>query len=155
VALDFVPKAPRATLVVTNGRAPLVPSVPGTLSELQPQVAEIVAKLSKVPFDEIGRDLQATLGQARNTIRQLTPEAQKALAEVQRTLTSVQESLARLDRNVLDPSAPVQRNVDQTMIELQRAAQSLRVLGDYLQRHPESILRGKPADPALPGDKPR
>ncbi len=154
VALDFMPKAPHATLVI-NGRPPLVPTVPGTLSELQPQIAEIVAKISKVPFDEIGRDLQATLSQARTTIQQLTPEAQKALAEVQRTLTSVQQSLARLDRNVLDSSAPVQRNVEQTMLELQRAAQSLRVLGDYLQRHPESLLRGKPADAALPGDKPK
>lgn len=153
VALDFIAKAPRATLAI-NGGVPLVPTVPGTLSELQSQIAEIVAKVSKVPFDEIGRDLQATLGQARDTIRQLTPEAQQALAEVQRTLTAVQESFARLDRNVLDASAPVQRNADQTMIELQRAAQSLRVLGDYLQRHPEAILRGKPPDPALPGDKP-
>lgn len=153
VALDFIAKAPRATLAI-NGGVPLVPTVPGTLSELQSQIAEIVAKVSKVPFDEIGRDLQTTLGQARDTIRQLTPEAQQALAEVQRTLTAVQESFARLDRNVLDASAPVQRNADQTMIELQRAAQSLRVLGDYLQRHPEAILRGKPPDPALPGDKP-
>lgn len=153
VALDFIAKAPRATLAI-NGGVPLVPTVPGTLSELQSQIAEIVAKVSKVPFDEIGRDLQGTLGQARDTIRQLTPEAQQALAEVQRTLTAVQESFARLDRNVLDASAPVQRNADQTMIELQRAAQSLRVLGDYLQRHPEAILRGKPPDPALPGDKP-
>lgn len=153
VALDFIAKAPRATLAI-NGGVPLVPTVPGTLSELQSQIAEIVAKVSKVPFDEIGRDLQATLGQARDSIRQLTPEAQQALAEVQRTLTAVQESFARLDRNVLDASAPVQRNADQTMIELQRAAQSLRVLGDYLQRHPEAILRGKPPDPALPGDKP-
>jgi hypothetical protein len=31
-----------------------------------------------------------------------------------------------------------------------RAAHSLRVLGDLLQRHPESLLRGTPADPALP-----
>jgi paraquat-inducible protein B len=154
IALDFMPKAPPATLGI-DGRAPLVPTVPGTLSELQPQIADIVAKISKVPFDEIAHDLQSTLGQARDTIRQLTPEAQKALAEVQRTLGSVQESLERVDRGLLDPSAPVQRNVEQTMLELQRAAQSLRVLGDYLQRHPESLLRGKPADPALPGDKPR
>jgi paraquat-inducible protein B len=154
VALDFVPKAPYATLDI-NGKAPLVPSVPGTFSELQPQIAEIVAKVSKVPFDEIGRDLQSTLGQARNMIGQLTPEAQKSLAEVRRTLTAVQESLARIDRNVTDPSAPVQRNAEQTMLELQRAAQSLRVLGDYLQRHPESLLRGKPADAPLPGDKTR
>lgn len=155
VALDFTPKAAAARLDVTGG-VPRVPSVPGAFNELQPQLAEIVAKLSKVPFDEIGRDLQGTLREAQNTIRQLAPEAQKALAEVQRTLASVQQSLQRLDRNVLDESAPMQRNVEQTMNELQRAAQALRALGDYLQRHPESILRGKRADPPLTqGDKPR
>jgi paraquat-inducible protein B len=152
VALDFAPKAAPARLD-TDGAIPRVPTVPGTLSELQPQIAEIVAKISKVPFDAIGRDLQGTLSQAQASIRQLTPDAQKALAEVQRTLTSVQASLDRLDRNVLDDSAPMQRNVEQTMIELQRAAQSLRVLGDYLQRHPESIIRGKPADPPPGGQE--
>ena len=154
VALDFDAKAPRAALTVSDG-PPLVPTVPGAFSDIQPQIAEIVAKISKVPFDDIGRDLRSVLRQADTTIRQLTPEAQKSLAEVQRTLAAVQESLGRIDRNLLDPSAPVQRNIEQTMGELQRAAQSLRVLGDYLQRHPESLLRGKPADPALPGDKPR
>jgi len=155
VALDFMPKARPATLD-TRGELPLVPSVPGTLSELQPQIAEIVAKLSKVPFEEIGHDLLATLSQARKTIGQLTPQAQQALAEVERTLKSVQESLQRLDRNVLDETAPMQRNVEETMGELQRAAQSLRVLGEYLQRHPEAILRGKPADPAFaPKEKTR
>jgi hypothetical protein len=32
---------------------------------------------------------------------------------------------------------------------VQRAAQSLRVLTDYLQLHPEAVVRGKPADPAV------
>ena len=153
VALDFVPKAAPAQLDTANG-APLVPSVPGTFNDLQPQIAEIVAKINKVPFDEIGRDLRSTLGQASAAIRQLTPEAQKALADVQRTLGSVQESLSRLDRNLLDDTAPLQRNVEQTMTELQRAAQSLRTLGDYLQRHPESIIRGKQADPPLGAKEP-
>jgi len=152
VALDYAPKAPRSG-VDSSGAVPRVPTIPGTLNDLQPQIAEIVAKVSKVPFDEIGRDLQGTLHQAQAMIRQLTPEAQKALADVQRTLGSVQESLNRLDRNVLDDSAPMQRNVEQTMTELQRAAQSLRTLGDYLQRHPESILRGKPADPPARGEE--
>src|SRR5258706_576508 len=150
VALDFNPKAPPAPLDPSQP-VPLVPTVPGTFSEIQPQIAEIVAKINKVPFDEIARDLQGTLAQARNAIGRLSPEAQKALADVQRTLGSVQESLNRLDRNLLDETAPLQRNVEQTMIELQRAAQSLRVLGDYLQRHPEAILRGKRADPAVGG----
>ena len=51
---------------------------------------------------------------------------------------------------MLQGDATVQRNVNQALVEMQRAAQALRVLTDYLQRHPESLLRGKPAD-ADPG----
>jgi paraquat-inducible protein B len=109
-----------------------------------------VAKINKVPFDDIGRNLNETLTQARTAIDQLRPEAQASLAEVRRTLQSVQETLARADRHLLDPSAPIQRNAEQTLLDLQRAAQSLRVLADYLQRHPESLLRGKPGDETIP-----
>jgi paraquat-inducible protein B len=150
VALDFDPKHARVTSSLTDGAVDL-PTIPGTLSEVQPQIADIVQKLSKVPFDEIGRNLDSTLRSAQSAISQLTPEAQRALAEVQRTLQSAQASLQGLDRNVTDPGAPLQRSVDDTLQELQRAARSLRVLADYLQLHPESLLRGKPADPALPG----
>jgi paraquat-inducible protein B len=149
VALDFIPKSKPAALVMADG-VPQVPTVPGTLSDVQPQIAEIVAKINKVPFDDIGRDLRATLAQAREAIAKLSPEAQQSLAEVRKTLDALQGSLGKFDRNLLDPDAPVQRNVEQTMTDLQRAAQSLRVLTDYLQRHPESLLRGKPADPPLP-----
>jgi paraquat-inducible protein B len=120
------------------------------LSEIQPQIAEIVAKVSKIPFDEIGHDLRTMLARANAAIGQLTPEAQKALAGVQQTLTKAQASLDSLDRNVSDPAAPVQRNLEDTLLELQRTSRSLRVLSDYLQQHPESLLRGKPADPPLP-----
>ncbi len=130
-----------------------LPTVPGTLSELQPQVAQIVQRLSRVPFDEIGRGLQGTLAQASGAIARLTPEAQRSLAEVQGTLQRAQAALDRLDRNLLDESAPLQRQTEQTLAEVQRAAQSLRVLADYLQRHPESVLRGKPPDPPLPGGR--
>jgi len=163
VALDFVPKAPQATL---DARAdpPTIPTVRGALSDLQPQLADIVARLNKVKFDEIGTDLQETLRHASAAgnglqetltsanvaIRQLTPEAQGALAEVQKTLASTQATLANLDRNVTQGDAPLQRNFTQALVEMQRAAQALRVLSDYLQQHPESLLRGKPAD-ADPG----
>ena len=124
--------------------------MPGTLSEIQPQIADIVAKISKIPFDEIGKDLRSTLAGASSAINRLTPEAQKALVEVQKTLVRAQGSLDSLDRNVTDPNAPVQHNLAATLTELQRAAESLRVLSDYLQKHPEAILRGKPADPPVP-----
>ena len=31
--------------------------------------------------------------------------------------------------------------------EVSKAAQSLKALADYLERHPESLLKGKPEDP--------
>lgn len=138
-----------------------IPTARGVLSEVQPQLAEIIGKINKVPFDAIGNNLRDTLAQAQRAIRQLTPQAQQSLAEVDKTLGSVREALDsaqgtldRANRQLLDPSAPVQRNAEQTMRDLQRAAQSLRVLTDYLQRHPESLLRGKPDDPELPATAP-
>jgi paraquat-inducible protein B len=154
VALDFPGKVARAALD-TETAIPAIPTVPGTLSDVQPQIAEIVAKVNKVPFDEIGRNLNQTLSQARMAIEQLRPEAQASLADVRRTLQSVQDTLQRADRHLLDPSAPLQRNAEQTLLDLQRAAQSLRVLTDYLQRHPESLLRGKPDDAKIPSSSER
>jgi len=149
VALDFLP-GPSRPVAAAGAGVVAMPTAPGTLSEIQPQIAEIVQKVSKIPFDAIGRDLQTTLSRTSAAIGQLTPEAQKALAEVQRTLTRAQASLEGLDRNVTDPNASVQRNLEDTLLELQRTSRSLRVLSDYLQQHPESLLRGKPADAPLP-----
>ena len=149
VALDFIGKTPARAALRPDGTLEL-PSAPGTLSDIQPQIAEIVAKVSKIPFDQIGRDLSSTLSQASSAIGKLTPEAQRAMVEVQKTLQRAQTSLDALDRNVTDPNAPVQRNLEDTLQELQRASRALRQLADYLQQHPESLLRGKPPDPKVP-----
>jgi len=159
VALDVVPKAARATLDETSN--PLIlPTAPGALAEIQPQIAEIIAKLGKVDFDGIGKDLQQTLQSAGaagvtlkdtlknadNAIQKLTPDAQRSLEDVRQTLKSLQQTLGSLERTVTHPDAPLQINANKTLVELQRAAQALRALSDYLEQHPESLLRGKPAD---------
>lgn len=152
IALDFF-KREKGVVVDTESGVPSIPTVPGTLSELQPQIAEIVDKLNKVPFDDIGRNLNTTLAEAHQAISKLSPEAQAALADVRKTLGEVnktlgtaQQTIQSVDRNLLSPEAPIQRNAEQTLLDLQRAAQSLRTLTDYLERHPESLLRGKPDD---------
>jgi len=173
VALEYMPKAPKATLEA-KAEVPTIPTVPGTLSDLQPQLAEIVGRINKIKFDEIGSNvqdalksttaatqtLQQALTSANTAITQLSPEAQRTLADVQKTLATLQGTLAtaqsaigNLERSVAQSDAPLQRNANQTLIELQRAAQALRTLSDYLQRHPESLLRGKPADPDVEGKR--
>jgi paraquat-inducible protein B len=156
IALDFMHPKPRITKSDTTADVPTLPTTPGTLSEIQPQLAQIVDKINKLPLGDIGRNLNrtlvqasGTLGQTQSTLTQLGPEAQKTLAEVQRTLQSAQTSMGNLDRQVLAPQSPLQRGAEQTMHDLQRAAQSLKALTDFLERHPESLVRGKPVDPPL------
>ena len=175
VAMDFHRQAAAAGKLQRQGGVLTLPTVPGTLSALQSQLAEIVQKISRLPLEEIGRGLADTLHRADATMQTLTPEAQgalaetrqtlagvqallaqlgpqaqRSLAELQRTLSTAQGALERLDRNLLDDNAPAQRQLDQALGEVQRAARALRQLVDQLQRHPESLLRGLPPDPALP-----
>lgn len=172
VALDLVKGAPRASLDVASA-LPLIPTVAAG-GDLQAQAGELIERLGRMRFEEIGAGLEKTLKNASDAgatlqetlrtvssatatlqktlegadgaIRQLSPTAQSALVEVQTSLKALQGTLGELDRNVVQPDAPLQRSAGQALGELQRAARALRVLGDYLQQHPESLLRGKPPD---------
>jgi paraquat-inducible protein B len=153
IAFEFPRTPPKPAPLDLTTQPPTMPTVPNQLGDLQPQLMRIVRRLSEVRFDEIGHNLQQTLADADHTIRTLTPEAQHALADVrktlqqaERTLQGAQQSLQQVDRNLISPDAPLQRNASETLDELQRAARALRVLADYLQRHPESLLRGQRAD---------
>jgi paraquat-inducible protein B len=164
VALDTVSGAPSAT--IDAAADPLVvPTVPGALADVQEQIADIVKKLGRVKFDELGSELQATLASARASSERLqrtlagadaaissfTPEVKQSLEEVRKAVTSARSALGDLERNVTNPDAPLQRGATQALSELQRAARALRLLAEDLQQHPESLLRGKPADAPLEG----
>ena len=161
VALDFVPKASSATIDI-DAPLPTLPTVPGTLSDLQQQLAgDAVERHLADTLDDVGqlqdtlagaevatKSLTRTLESARGAIEQLSPEASAALGDVRRTLASAQSSLEGLERHVARPGAPLQRHANDALVELRRAAQALRVLSEYLQRHPQALLRGRADDPA-------
>ncbi|WP_322067383.1 MlaD family protein, partial [Burkholderia ubonensis] len=70
VALDLFPKAPAAK--IDPARQPLeLPTVPNELEELQVVVADIAKKLDKVPFEQIGANLNSTLANADRLFKQL------------------------------------------------------------------------------------
>ena len=121
---------------------PELPTTPGSLQELQVTIAAIAKKLEKVPFDAIGADLQKTLQSANKLITQLdsetAPELRAALEEARRTLKAIERTAAA--------DSPLQQDVHAALLEIARAAKSFRLLSDYLERHPESVLRGKKAD---------
>ncbi|AYQ42119.1 paraquat-inducible protein [Burkholderia aenigmatica] len=141
VALDFFPTASAVKLDVNQETIEL-PTVPNTLDELQLQVADIAKKLDKVPFDQIGANLNSTLANADKLFKQLdtqvAPAARDTLSAAKQTFTTAEATLQQ--------DSPLQSDVRGALKELTQTLRSLNMLADYLERHPESLLQGKPGD---------
>jgi len=105
-----------------------LPTVRGDLQTTERKVEEIVDKVDQLPFIEIGDELRTALGQ------------------LNLTLVSARGTLNTAD-SILTPDSPQGQELGNTVSEISRAARSLRVLADYLEQHPESLLRGKPGEP--------
>lgn len=142
IAIDFVSNAPKVAFD-TAARPLTLPTINGDFDRIQEQVANIVAKVDKIPLDSIAHHLDASLTSLDQTLKQtnaqVLPEATRTLQQAQQTFGSAQAILA--------DDAPLQQNLNQSLRELRRAARSLRELTDLLGRHPESLLRGRPDDP--------
>jgi paraquat-inducible protein B len=123
VALDIFPGSPPAT-VDWSQKPVQLPTIPGQLAAIEASVANIIKKLDKMPLKEIGDDLQ------------------KAIAELDRTLVSARGTLDNAN-NLVEPNSVQGQQLGNTLQEVSRAARSLRVLADYLERHPETLIRGK------------
>jgi paraquat-inducible protein B len=156
VALDFFPDAAKAQ-VDWSLETPVVPTVPSTLPDLESKVTSILAKLDKLPYDAIGAEVRTVLETLNKAIEDVdravnhidtnvTPGLPPAVAEFRRALASADRVFRATDATLLGKDAPGQIELRDALGEVARAARSVRVLSDYLDRHPEALLRGKPGE---------
>jgi paraquat-inducible protein B len=125
------------------------PTVSNGLDEIQDSMGSIARKLNKVPFDQISYRLLSTMTSLERTLKstdQLVRHVDGGIApQVEATLTEAQAAMKNA-KNLLAQDAPLQSDLGATLLELSRAAKSVTALVDYLERHPESLLRGKPGE---------
>jgi paraquat-inducible protein B len=156
VALDFFPDAEKVTF--DPNKSPLeVPTTESTLEDLQETLANIANSLEKVQFDKIGEALRQTLEDVNKLItrldREVAPELRGVLADGRTTLAQMRKTLDDASRTIataeraVSPDADLTQDLRETVREVARAAQTMRALADYLERHPEALLRGKAVDP--------
>jgi paraquat-inducible protein B len=169
ISLQYVPGAPPATLG-HEGDSLVLPSQGGGLDNITSSLSDITAKLDKIPFDEIGRDLADTLKSVDRTVS--GPDVQTALKRLSDTLADVQQLVRHADAGMTPVlkrlpqisadlqqavahanallgqggyggNSDFQRNMERLLDQVNNTARSIRLLADFLDRHPEALLLGR------------
>jgi paraquat-inducible protein B len=141
VALDFFPGVPPAT-VDWSQRPVQLPTTPGELQTLEASVSNIIKKIDKMPLQQIGDELRKDLADLDLTL----DTARGTLTTATGTLVSARTTINNAN-NYVEPNSAQAQELDNTLTEISRAARSVRVLADYIERHPEALIRGKKGEP--------
>lgn len=174
VALDFLPKAPPVEVTMEDGYFVLPSTEAGGFAGLQASANDLLDKVNAIPFDKIGQSLEvlltstndlvsgpqmretlsklsATLAMAETFTRNLnsgTAPAFKQLPEMagqlQKTVTSANKLLLSLDSGYGD-NTKFNRDMERLLVQANDALNSIRALADLLSRHPEALIKGRPA----------
>ena len=165
VALDFFPDKP-VRLVGHTGDMPELPTVRTGLSEATDILYQLVTRLEKLPLEKLlasmqqtfhatnellnssdakesFRNLNATLNSTRKLADTLDRQLPPMSDDFRQTLRRLDTTLATLE-GMMAEGTPPRDELLRALKDLSAAARSFNSLADYLQRHPESLLRGKP-----------
>jgi paraquat-inducible protein B len=132
VAVDFYPDAPPVTLDWSQNPVQL-PTQSGKLEAIEDSVASLLKNLDQTVASTRGTmtnvdglivNLNATLGTTRG-----------AITNADAILNNASMMIA--------PDSVLNAELNSMLHQGGDAAQSLRVLLDYLERHPEALIRGK------------
>lgn len=138
VALDLFPNAAPVRIDMTQ-QPVILPTVPSTLEELQTQVENLVKQLDRMPLDQMGMKLNGAMQSANTLFKQLNgqfaPEVQDALTVAAQTFDAAKTILQKAGSNQSDLHA--------ALTQLNRTLRTLNALTNYVEMHPESLLRGQ------------
>jgi paraquat-inducible protein B len=114
VAMDLFPLLEKGEVKYVDGVF-IMPTAPETLAGILQQVDKIMLRLEAMPLEEIGDNVEQTTASINSLI--------KSLNAVEGGMMGVQ--------------------IGEAIEELTRAARSMRSLAEYLERHPEALIKGK------------
>lgn len=172
VTLDFVSGAPSATLAVRDGQTQ-IPSMPsGDIDAIVAQAGDIMSKADRVmtkidalPIAQTGDDIRRIAGRIRalssspriadsldhldrsvaqvdRTLSEVSPQIGPLVTQLRQTAREADSAVAAANRTIGgDPMR--QNDLPEALRELTGMARSVRALADYLDRHPEALVRGK------------
>lgn len=164
VAFDFLPGAPPAEVSEQGGEL-VLPNVPGGLDSITANLNAVAQKLGALPLEQISANLNSAL----QGLSQLVggPELKQSLGSLTGTLNAAQAVVGKLDAGLgpmlkglqatvdhaqrlvtsadsgYGADSPFNRDLQRVLAQLSDTARSIRLLADYLDQHPEALVRGR------------
>ena len=140
IALDLFPES---KIVMHNNRTGYLefPTTPNAWTQITNSAHAIMDKISKLPLETMATEINKTLQSLQGTSKAATTTLTTAtgtLAGADKTMSSAQHMLS-----TLEPGSTTQYELNQLLKELTQTAVSVRQLTDYLEEHPDSLIRGK------------
>jgi paraquat-inducible protein B len=153
VAFEYFAHAPPTTLDL-SGHPVELPVVRGTFPALEDKVTALLDKLNALPLQAVAVDTRDALREARQALagvkdlargidEKALPEFVSAAEDARGALASAQRMLDGASATLVGPDAPGQRELRTALEEVARAARSLRVMSDSIERQPQSLLWGR------------
>jgi paraquat-inducible protein B len=160
IDMDMYPDAEPVQITYENGY-PVFPTMPSGLGQIVENISDVLEKIEKIPFEELGENLNETTITLRSTLKEFTRVAgninQQVLPNVEQTLTNInqqllpvlnqtmedlQDTMAGLKHTVGTDSA-LNFKTQQALDELTSAIRSIRTVVDQLDRNPRALIFGR------------
>jgi paraquat-inducible protein B len=171
VALDFFPSAPPARVSV-EGNDIVLPSQPGDIENITRTLSDVAAKLKAMPLDDIANNINATLkavsglangpdiksalhslSSAMDGAQDLVKRLDEGLTPALKRLPDIAEQLQAAATRVnhlagstdagYGDNSQFKRDLTRLLSQVNDAARSIRLLADFLDQHPEALVRGR------------
>jgi paraquat-inducible protein B len=146
VDLDFHKNVPPYTPKEEKGYY-ILPTVPATLESLKSDIKTVLDRIANIPFEEIGKEIELLIRDVRkSTVPALDATLENTnlvMKNADKTLDTLDATILSTKRSYLDTKAPFNKRLIRLLEELTRTSRSVKNLTDYLERHPESLIRGK------------
>ena len=137
IGLSFQPGTPVA-LHDYNPKMIEIPTLPSTSEEL-------LQTFQKIPLQQTVENLNKLLQDSDKLVRLIntdSPEVMKNIVEITSNLANVSEKAEQALGSFKEDSRTMM-DLNKMLRDFSSAAQSLRNWADYLERHPEALIRGK------------
>ncbi|HEY3822296.1 MAG TPA: MlaD family protein [Polyangiaceae bacterium] len=125
----------------------VLPSEGGGIDSLTASLADVASKLDKVPFAQIGDHADAVLANLQHLVTEIDTDARPALAQLPGIATQMslfaRNANGTLGSSGYGPNSEFQHDMERLLREVNDTARSFRTLADYLDRHPEALIRGR------------